>query len=489
MEIGISNISELRNGQDSDIAKFILENLNPNDARMQRDAYSRLLQFLMPFNDNLTIIAETDYIDKTYRDLYYHFYSTKLRTFERNCVRLSFCNSTIDDNITHYFEDDIQKLKESYLGFVVLRPLGGSCIGRNVVSPNALKSVGSKLLLCKTNVDSTVLGTKVSVCGFPHSSQDGEMMTCAETTIWTIMSYLANRYNVYSLPLGHNILASLTNSSYERQTPSRGLNFQQISLSLQNQGLACRVYDKDNPMFKEILSCYIESGIPLALCIESKTFGHAVACIGRKAIDREAVALRTVDVEGHIYFEWNKSIDEFVVNDDNATCYQVMNYTTPCSYYGILDWDNMKITHFVAPLHQKIYLDAEIAIKAALNLVYYYGYDGGSVIRTFLTSSRSYREYVMTNAVLPETQKQVFVELDMPKFIWVTEISDGASFKAYQVNDIILMDATSGKQDVYNSIIIKTKGGDADIYDKHSHDFKTLPFKFSQKYNSFNNLH
>lgn len=60
MEIGISSISELRNGQGADISKFILENLNPNDARMQCDAYSRLLKFLVPFNDDLTIIVETD---------------------------------------------------------------------------------------------------------------------------------------------------------------------------------------------------------------------------------------------------------------------------------------------------------------------------------------------------------------------------------------------------------------------------------------------
>jgi len=124
-----------------------------------------------------------------------------------------------------------------------------------------------------------------------------------------------------------------------------------------------------------------------------------------------------------------------------------------------------------------------------LDLIHDHGYNDGSVIRTFLTSSRSYREYAMTNNDFSEKQKQAFIELDMPKFIWVTEISNVASFKTARVNDIILMDATSGKQDLYNSIIIRTKDGDADIYDKKTHDFVTLPFKFSQNFNSFNNLH
>lgn len=488
MEIAISNITELRSGQNSDISKFILERLNPNDSRKQQAAYSRIIKFLIPFSDDLTIIAETDYIDKTYRDLYYHYYATKLRPFERNCVRLSFCKPVVDENIT-YSAEDVEKLKDNYLGFLVLRPLGWMCIGRNVINPEALKTVGNDILLCKTNVNATVLGTKVSVSGFPHSSQDGEMMTCAETTIWSIMSYLANRYNTYSMPLGHNIIASLTHSSYERQTPSSGLNFQQISSSLQNQGLACRVYDKENPKFKEILSCYIESGIPLALCLEAKTFGHAVACIGRKTIDRNTVTLHTVNSNNKNYFVWNKSIDEFVVNDDNMTCYQIMTYVNPCSYYQHSDWDGMEITHFIAPLHNKIYLDAEIAIEASLQLIGQYNYNDNSVIRTFLTSSRSYRDYIVSNASLSEEQKQTFVELDMPKFIWVTEISSESSFKSHKVNGLLLIDATSGQQDMIDSVIIKIQNGDADVYDKSSHDFMTLPFKFSQDFYSFKNLH
>lgn len=149
----------------------------------------------------------------------------------------------------------------------------------------------------------------------------------------------------------------------------------------------------------------------------------------------------------------------------------------------------MEITHFIAPLHQKIYLDAEIATQAALYLVAYYGYSDNSVVRTYLTSSRSYREYIMMNDDLMEDQKQAFVEIDMPKFIWVTEISNINSFKSQKVNDILLMDATSGLQNMYDAIIFKTKDGAADIYDENVHDFVTLPIDFLQEFKSFNNLH
>jgi len=54
---------------------------------------------------------------------------------------------------------------------------------------------------------------------------------------------------------------------------------------------------------------------------------------------------------------------------------------TQRAYYGTEKW---KITHIVVPLHSKVYLDAELAIKAsnfiAKNKI---GIESGSVIRTF----------------------------------------------------------------------------------------------------------
>src|ERR1700744_2971595 len=39
--------------------------------------------------EELYLVAETNYIDKVYRDSYYHYYSSKLSNYKRNCVRIS----------------------------------------------------------------------------------------------------------------------------------------------------------------------------------------------------------------------------------------------------------------------------------------------------------------------------------------------------------------------------------------------------------------
>jgi hypothetical protein len=45
--------------------------------------------------DSCYLLAETNYIDKVYRDSYYHYYSTKLTRYQRNCVRISIFDSKI----------------------------------------------------------------------------------------------------------------------------------------------------------------------------------------------------------------------------------------------------------------------------------------------------------------------------------------------------------------------------------------------------------
>ena len=63
----------------------------------------RLHEFMKTLRPELVFLLETQYVDKDYRDIYYHYYSSKLQPFRRNCVRLSLFEP-IFNNADEFFE-------------------------------------------------------------------------------------------------------------------------------------------------------------------------------------------------------------------------------------------------------------------------------------------------------------------------------------------------------------------------------------------------
>ena len=489
MELYISTVKEFLHKEE--IVNVIIDNLhlihdNPDSRTYVID---RIANFLGTLHNDLTILVETEYVDKVYRDSYYTLYSTKLSGYSRNCVRISFFTSDFNEN-TPITVTNIEAIRNAYLGFLVIRPLAECCIGRNVISPEAKKGIHPGMCICKASIPATCMGIKMQVAGFPHSSQDGEMMSCAETTVWEILEYFGNKYSEYHPVMPSDILLALKPFAYERQLPSGGLSFEQISIALKGQGFGCKVYERSNPMFQELFTCYIESGIPLAVCIQTDDFGHAVVCVGRHQTDRHVIDTAGVyDILGCDCYVWNKSIESFIFNDDNCPCYQPTTFSKPTAYYQCPEWDSGQITHFIVPLHSKVYLDAELAIKASNYLaIRKLQVPKMSVIRTFLASNRTYREYIMKNGDMTEEEKLVYLQIDMPKFVWVTEISDRTSFFENKVNSLILLDATGSNVDNegYSSLLFYQTKGIGTLFNRKIRWFENIPISLPSHFEAFN---
>lgn len=63
-------------------------------------------------------------------------------------------------------------------------------------------------------------------------------------------------------------------------------------------------------------------------------------------------------------------------------------------------------------------------------------------IRTYLCSSRTYKDYLINLQELDLDVKKLFLNLSMPKFIWVSEIFDVNDFSSNLVEGFVLLDAT-----------------------------------------------
>lgn len=444
-------------------------------------------------HDDITVLIETDYVDRMYRDVYYHYFSTKMDSYHRNCIRVSLFNVPIDPD-TFYSYEKAQEIRDNqdYLGFYVIRPTFPQVIGRNVISPKALKDEYSGFKTCSTCFSMTARGIKFDVVGFPHASQDGEMVCCADVTIWAIMEYFGNKYPEYSIIPPSKTMSSLKNISFERQLPTAGLSIESISFALREQGLGPKIYYRDEykDEFENLFSCYIESGIPIAVAVEEKENGeikerksdgnyqerkeeaiqdeplninHAMICTGHETEDFVKYSKIAVEELNKIgdkikVFDWDSIKKDYIFVDDNRPVYSKSSFDNPMDYQK-----NVQITYFLAPLYPKIYLDAHEAKKQMKKYIverdiFYINpaFDNKIILRMFLTSSRSYKQYIAFNREINFLLQEIILNLELPKFVWVGELSTPEDTLNEYINGIIILDATEPRYTENKSMMLIT---------------------------------
>lgn len=449
--------------------KLLVEEFGINQDVATEITDTEIMPHFNQLKDTCYLLAETPYVDKVYRNSYYNYFSSKHKGYNRDCIKVSiFENEILESDFI-----DITKtpeLRARYRGFLVLRPTEPYVIGRNILSPKALKNNG--FLSCSVNIGTTANGVKFSVEGFPHSSQDTETKSCAETTLWAIMEYFGNKYSDYQPVMPFKIVQVLKEITSERQMPSTGLTIQQISFALRQFGFGSIIYSHESYGidFKKLFRAYLESGIPVICGIDnlhtkSGDIGHAVICIGREQInDADIDSLKISDIansalkdtivaNNYTVYDWDEIDKDLIFVDDNFPVYRRASFDKPTDHYPSSRWHVCTIKHFIVPLYPKIYLE----VYQAKNFVYKFLMQGpvplinGTevLIRFFLSSSRSFKDSLSLSSSFQSDIKEIILELPMPKFIWVAEISNKALMKQHKADGLIILDATEAN--VYNN--------------------------------------
>lgn len=474
----------------------------------------RVMQHLKRFRTDTKIVIERNYVDKVYRDSYYTYYASKRTHYEKDVVKLSFFSDSEDFITKESFsnKESLLFLKDCYRGFIVLRPTSPYIVGRSAIAPDLLENHSFKT--CLAYISSSAAGLKVTTQAFPFSSQDTETISCAETMVWALMEYYGNKYAEYSPVLPSKILYVLKQNMVERQLPSSGLAVGSMSYLLKECGFGPKLYScgefKDD--FFSLLSCYIESGIPIIVALDNtdavkdeddiieRTIGHAVLCIGHELVDGKLINGVPADEysfkerEGTLKIkDWDKIFKKFIFIDDNFPVYQAESLEDPVRRYLEIpeekypnkeakekadkEWGSCKISHFIVPLHKKTYLEAYVAKKFVRELLIsdFFKYEDGKELymRTFLCSARSYREYVSFGN-MPSNMKGLIMSKSFPKFVWVTEIS-GKSIPDGKANGVILLDATEANVFDFRPLILAVCGGYVVQYDKNEKSVKSSP--------------
>ncbi len=105
---------------------------------------------------------------------------------------------------------------------------------------------------------------------------------------------------------------------------------------------------------------------------------------------------------------------------------------------------------FLAPLYPKVYLEADAARKLSTSFIKQFKKlnifsESSIVLKTFLTSSRSYKEYISLDSEIDPIVCELLMSTSLPKFIWVTELSNQELLKQQKAYGVMLIDATEPK--------------------------------------------
>ena len=471
-------------------------------------AVNALKSIVEKIRNDVSVYFETGYVDKVYRDSYYRYYSSKASEYPRDCIRLSFFdNSSGAFNSGTIASFPVADVTNAYRGFLVIRPTVPHIVGRSAIDPRVFKT--HDFVSCLVNVRTTVDGLKVDVNAFPSSSQDTESITCAETSLWALMEYYGNKYPEYTPIKPSDVIEALRTNVADRQLPSNGLSAESLTYAIKEFGFGPRLYHAGAfQKLHNILGCYVESGIPMPVALSNRKsvdagkvdecVDHAVLCIGHETVTEDMIDDAVCSklegccgVSGKIDILDYDDIDKkFVFVDDNFPPYQMDYLSSPTNRYNASIWKACEIESIIAPLYDKIYLEpykAKEYVKALIKTRRFKHLCGKKItMRTYLCSTRSYRDYVRRSAMSIDMKKCI-LDIFMPKFIWVSELSDVAGLKSQDVCDLILLDATAIQTDYYEPLLVAFANQVCHIRNRNTNAVQAKPVSFG-RFKSYSNI-
>ena len=354
----------------------------------------------------LSMVIEKHYIDRGFMDDYTTFYGSSLKPYPNWCRRIHFF-STEKDRLANDLEELLaegQKAagslgrresrleflskcrsfsEESYLGFVTIKPLEGSPVGRTVLrhyeegAPD-----GKRRFNCTRHYTVHLFGLELTVCGLVFQEQDQAVSACATTALWTSLSKTKDFEDIKT-PTPAEITKRAT--QFLLSGPAipaiEGLALQQMCQAIQSFGLTpyvIRAAAADPIEIKSHLFSSVLSGFAPVLLIYdgTKDRGHAVTVSGMKtaSVHKPDLVMLNSHTGVDLFDDLSGDLLEIYVNDDRYSPYfkvkvESLNVDKSLAFCFYEDDgvtkrepdENWTLEHILIPVHPKMRLSfAEI---------------------------------------------------------------------------------------------------------------------------------
>ncbi|MCS0533166.1 hypothetical protein [Klebsiella grimontii] len=247
-----------------------------------------------------TVLLESEYIDHDYLEDYTRYYVRGFNNAGYKCARLHFFSSEFDhENIDLMLQSGKTEMHESlrmhYLGFVIIKPLPKTFIGRTCLKIyGSLQKSEEKKLLTR-QYEANLFGIKLLVNSIAFQEQDKVVAACSSTSVWSALHAVPWK-KTRDIPSRSEITSNAINhiDGSSNSFPNKELTNKQILRAIDSEKLRHLFSDLHNYSWDallKVIKIHIDSELPLILgaqvySINENTLvhqgGHAVTVLGYK---------------------------------------------------------------------------------------------------------------------------------------------------------------------------------------------------------------
>jgi hypothetical protein len=223
-----------------------------------------------------TIVAENRYVDGDFLDDFAEYYVRCFETYKRTCVRLHFFAMPFtEEEFACYLRGTGgnltgDNLKSAYLGFIVVKPLPQTIIGRTCLRTYPT-SVGGRQFPITRQYEAHLFGLRLTVDTLAFQEQDRVAAACATSALWAVFQGTGMLFH-HPIPSPVEITKAAT-----RQAPldtrtlpeTHGLTVEQMAHAIRSVSLEPYAVSVDEEyVLKSTLYAYLRGRVPVLLGIQ-----------------------------------------------------------------------------------------------------------------------------------------------------------------------------------------------------------------------------
>ena len=189
-----------------------------------------------------TIVVEHDYVDRDYLEDFAAYYVRCFPVYKRFCTRLHFFTEAFNqEEFASVISGgagriNADTLKKSYRGFVVLKPLPQTVIGRTCLASYSPNGVRAYPVL--RDYDAHLFGLRLPIKSLAFQEQDSVVAACATSALWSAFQQTGKLFH-HSIPSPVDITRIATDHSptETRNLPNAGLTGSEMARAIRSVGL------------------------------------------------------------------------------------------------------------------------------------------------------------------------------------------------------------------------------------------------------------